>query len=101
MTGTDVKDNSASVGGGIANQGMLIVASSDIFENQATSQGGGISTTGGSAAISDSVIMLNQVDSAEGALGGGIDCENSELSLSICTVGANQANGTNAYGGGI
>jgi hypothetical protein len=34
-------------------------------------------------------------------VGGGIDCENSTLSLTNCTVNANQANGTNAYGGGI
>ena len=35
------------------------------------------------------------------ALGGGIDCENSVLSLTGCTVNTNQANDTNAYGGGI
>ena len=34
-------------------------------------------------------------------MGGGIDCENSLLSLSDCTVNANQANGATAYGGGI
>ena len=35
------------------------------------------------------------------ALGGGIDCENSVLSLTGCTVNANQANGVDAKGGGI
>ena len=35
------------------------------------------------------------------ALCGGIDCENSVLSLTGCTVNTNQANDTNAYGGGI
>ena len=55
----------------------------------------------GSATITDSVINSNQVNSSGTALGGGIDCENSTLSLTNCTVNANQANGTNAYGGGI
>jgi hypothetical protein len=35
------------------------------------------------------------------ALGGGIDCENSVLSMTNCRVYFNQADGTDAYGGGI
>ena len=35
------------------------------------------------------------------ALGGGIDCENSTLSLSNCVINANQVNGATALGGGI
>jgi hypothetical protein len=101
VTGTNVKKNSASVGGGIANQGTLTVDSSNIINNTATSAGGGISTTGGSATITNSVINTNQVNSAGTAVGGGIDCESSTLSLTNCTVNANQANGINAYGGGI
>jgi hypothetical protein len=101
VKGTNVKDNSASVGGGIANQGTLTVASSTISNNQASSQGGGISTTGGSATVTNSAISSNQVYSLGTALGGGIDCENSVLSLTNCTVNANQANGATARGGGI
>jgi len=52
----------------------------------ATSAGGGISTTAGSATITDSVISFNQVNFTGTALGGGIDCEYSVLSLTNCTV---------------
>jgi hypothetical protein len=52
----------------------------------ATSAGGGISTTAGSATITDSVINFNQVNFTGTALGGGIDCEYSVLSLTNCTV---------------
>jgi len=101
LANCNVKGNSAITGGGISNQGTLNVASSNIIKNQASSAGGGISTTGGSATITDSVINSNRVDSLFAALGGGIDCENSLLSLTNCTVNANQGNGANAYGGGI
>jgi type II secretory pathway pseudopilin PulG len=40
-------------------------------------------------------------ESANGCLQAFVDCENSTLSLNNCNVNANQANGTNAYGGGI
>jgi hypothetical protein len=100
VSGTNVQHNSAVAGGGIANQGTLNVDSSNLIKNLVTSQGGGISTTGGSATITNSFINANQVNSSGTALGGGIDCENSTLSLTNCTVNANQANGTNAYGGG-
>jgi hypothetical protein len=62
---------------------------------------GGISTTAGSATITDSVINSNQVNSWGTALGGGIDYEYSGLSLTNCRVNANRVNGANAYGGGI
>jgi len=52
----------------------------------ATSAGGGISTTAGSATITDSVISFNQVTFTGTALGGGIDCEYSVLSPTNCTV---------------
>ena len=51
--------------------------------------------------ITDSVINSNQVNSSGTALGGGIYSENSVLSLTNCTVNANQANGATALGGGI
>jgi hypothetical protein len=35
------------------------------------------------------------------ALGGGIDCANGILSLTDCTVNANQANGATAVGAGL
>ena len=53
------------------------------------------------ATITDSVINSNQVISTGLALGGGISCENSVLSLTNCTVNANRANGETALGGGI
>jgi hypothetical protein len=52
--------------------------------------------------ISDSTLSSNLVVNPSGtALGGGISCENSVLSLTNCTVKDNQANGATALGGGI
>ncbi len=51
--------------------------------------------------ITNSRINSNQVNSAGTALGGGIDSENSTLSLSNDTINSNQANGATALGGGI
>ena len=50
--------------------------------------------------ITNSTINSNQVNSSGTALGGGIFGENSVLSLTNCTVNANQANGATALGGG-
>jgi parallel beta-helix repeat protein len=102
VTHSIVERNSANVGAGMANQGTLNVASSIITANQAASKGGGISTTGGSATITDSTINGNFVFAPGGtALGGGIDCENSVLSLTNCSVSVNQTYGATALGGGI
>ena len=102
LTNCTVRDNSALAGGGISNQGYLSVDSSRILNNTATTKGGGISITDSSAAvIIDSNINTNQVISSATALGGGIDCENSVLSLTDCVVNANRASGTTALGGGI
>ena len=88
LTNCTVRGNSATgYGGGIANQGTLNVASSTgIIDNRAKSAGGGISTTGGSATVTDSNISGNRVNSSGTAVGGGIDCENSLLSLTTCTA---------------
>jgi CSLREA domain-containing protein len=102
LTNCTVSGNSANgAGGGVLNNATLNVFSSKINKNQATSRGGGISTTAGTATIIDSVINDNQVNSSGTALGGGIDCENSLLSLTNDTINTNQANGTTALGGGI
>jgi hypothetical protein len=102
VTHSIVERNSANVGAGISNQGTLNVASSIILANQATSKGGGISTTGGSATFTDSTINGNFVFApGSTALGGGIDCENSLITLTNCSVSVNQAYGATALGGGI
>jgi CSLREA domain-containing protein len=103
LTSCTISGNHGGRGGGLRNSGTatLNVTSSTIANNQATSQGGGISTTSGSVILTNSVISSNQVNSSGIALGGGIDCENSKLSLTNCTVSANLTNGTTALGGGI
>jgi fibronectin-binding autotransporter adhesin len=58
-------------------------------------------TAAGSATITNDFINANQVNSSGSALGGGIASQNSVLSLTNCTVNANQANGATALGGGI
>jgi hypothetical protein len=67
----------------------------------AAAQGGGIATTSGKVTITGSVIGSNVASSSGTALGGGISSEHSVLSMSNCTVSANQANGATALGGGI
>jgi fibronectin-binding autotransporter adhesin len=104
VAGGNIKNNTAVAGGGIFNLGTLSVASCNVSFNSATSKGGGISTTGGSATISNSLINNNSVTSTGAALGGGINCENSVLSVTGCAVNFNQAkagNGAAATGGGI
>jgi hypothetical protein len=101
VIGSNIRSNSAIAGGGVANQGTLNVLSSNIINNTATSAGGGLSTTAGTATITDSAITRNEAIASGTALGGGIDCENSTLSLTGDTITANHAVGANAYGGGI
>ena len=92
LTSCTVSGNSASNGGGISNQGTLIVSNSNLINNQATSMGGGLSTTGasyfsrdfqGDVTITDSVISLNQVKSSGTAQGGGIYARTARCRLTI------------------
>jgi hypothetical protein len=101
MTSCVVSNNAAANGGGIDNRGTLNMSFCLVSSNMASASGGGISTTGGSVTISDSHINANRVSSSATALGGGIACENSLLSLTGCTINGNQAAGATALGGGI
>jgi hypothetical protein len=103
LTNCTVTGNTATTGGGggIANQATLNIVSGNIRNNVAASTGGGISTSAGSATITDCVISHNTIISAGTAQGGGIYSDNCVLTVTYSTINANQANGTTAQGGGI
>jgi hypothetical protein len=101
VTGSIISGNSAINGGGIANRGTLTINSSTILNNRATSNGGGVRTLGGTVTITGTAILSNQVTSTGTAVGGGIESENTTLSLTNSTVSANRVDGTTADGGGI
>ena len=103
LTNCTVSGNSAVAGGGIANQGTLNVASSNIMKNQATSAGGGISTTGPGVAQRSPIRSSTRTSSTPRGLpwAAASTAENSTLTLNNDTINANQANGATALGGGI
>ena len=125
VTGTDVKNNSAVAGGGIANLGTLNVSSSNIINNQAKGVagaagiGGGILSNGGSVALAGSTLKGNQAIGGAGAkgdaggdgIGGGLALENNATATvsnsaflgNVAQGGAGGAGagGGNGIGGGI
>jgi hypothetical protein len=125
VTGTNVKNNSAVAGGGIANLGTLNVSSSNIINNQAKGVagaagiGGGILSNGGSVALAGSTLKGNQAIGGAGAkgdaggdgIGGGLALENNATATvsnsaflgNVAQGGAGGAGagGGNGIGGGI
>jgi hypothetical protein len=103
LSGLTVKNGKATAGGGILNQGSLLVADSVITGNTATDIGGGISngtfeTTGNpQLSVLDSTVSNNTASNGRGA--GGIDSEAGTLVILGCTVSGNQAPGSHAAGG--
>jgi parallel beta-helix repeat protein len=101
LSNCTISGNTAVAGGGVYNAGALTVGTSKIAYNLATSKGGGVCTVAGNVAFTASTIINNKVISTGTAQGGGISSENSHLSLTNCTDGYNQANGTTGLDGGI
>jgi hypothetical protein len=91
LTGVAAVGNSAADGGGIANAGTAIIVGSSIDDNIATGEGGGIANTG----LLD-LISSDLSGNAAGGDGGGL-FNSGMAALIFCTVDDNTA----AAGGGI
>ena len=73
-----VSSNSAAFGGGIHNEGTLLITSSTFALNTATAQGGAISSTGNTLTLIQSTVASNtSSDKAGGIRGGEITIHNS------------------------
>ncbi len=98
LTGVSVNGNTAGSreGGGIYNQGALIVTQSALVYNaSSTSQGGGLNNAG-TAWLTNVTISNNTALS-----GGGISNSSGTLSLQFSTVSENSSPGLSNAGGGV
>ncbi|MBK8905500.1 MAG: hypothetical protein IPM53_30230 [Anaerolineaceae bacterium] len=94
LTGSQVRQNTASIGAGFYNQGTLTVNSSSVHNNVASGRGGGLHNEF-TLAINTSNIYSNQAGSGGG---GGISTESGTVTLDQSAVYNNVAAGS---GGGI
>jgi hypothetical protein len=88
LTDSTVTDNTAQIGGGIANGGVLTVSESTISDNSASSSGGGISNFNGTVTVTDSTISGNSA-----AFGGGISNGIGTTTLTSSTISGNSGGG--------
>jgi hypothetical protein len=97
ITGLEITHGNADIGGGIANNGILKLGNDVIDHNDASADGGGVSTDGaqGALTIATSTITGNIAT----GFGGGIDVRGGAASISSSTIGMNHAN--TGGGGGI
>jgi len=122
LTGSTVRDNVASRGGGILNFGSsasLTLTGTIVSGNNAGGPGGGICNLSGSSSLTESTVTENSVDGAGGGIanqgglltvtstivtgnsasqGGGIDISGGTTTLTDSTVNTNNSSG---LGGGI
>lgn len=89
---TNVSNSSADRGGGIYNEGVLVMFRSSLLENFAPTGGGGLSSEGGSVLLERSIVAANSSSN-----GGGID-NGAELRIFDSTIAENSAQ---SRGGGI
>ncbi|MFO1464448.1 MAG: choice-of-anchor Q domain-containing protein [bacterium] len=80
-------------GGGLANDGALLIANNTVFDQNSASGDGGAINNGGAAEISDVTLTFNTASD-----GGGIHNDTSLL-LQNCKINNNSATGS--YGGGV
>jgi predicted outer membrane repeat protein len=95
LTDVTVKGGTASLGGGIANAGVLFVASSEVCQNLAFNQGGGIYNTG--ALSLNRVQVYDNGQAAAGVEGGGLHVAGGRALVRNSTFTNNRV----ARGGGI
>jgi hypothetical protein len=98
----DLSNNSAKRGGGVYNEGTLIIShDSHLTENRASPYGGGIYNDGGRVIISESVISSNESTGGIGNGGGGIYNQSGSIMVDQTMFTNNQASGYAGSGGGI
>jgi len=99
VTHATFSSNSARIGGGIANNGTLTVTNATFFGNAASSYsgsaGGGI-YNGGTLTVANATFASNGASGYYGATGGGI-CNEGIMTVTNATFSGNDA----TYGGGI
>lgn len=96
LEGTAVSSNDASYGGGIGNEGNLVVDRGVISGNDAKNQGGGIRNVGtGTSTLIDSVVSGNT------AFFGGGGIHNDNGATLVLTTSRVSDNDSDANGGGI
>jgi hypothetical protein len=96
-----VAHNLTTDGGGIFNQGSVVIRNSAIISNHTdqAQPGGGILNSGGSVEIVNSTIAKNTAGGAFGPGGGGVANLNGQVSIINSTIRENQA--IDGSGGGI
>jgi len=82
LNNTTVSNNSATTGGGIANDGNLTLNNTTVSSNSASSFGGGIYTSGGNLSLKNSIVAGNIASS-------GSDCHGSITSNGHNLIGKN------------
>lgn len=95
LTDVTVKGGAASLGGGVANAGVLFLASSEVCQNMAFNQGGGIYNTG--ALSLNRVQVYDNGQAAAGVEGGGLHVAGGRALVRNSTFTNNRV----ARGGGI
>jgi hypothetical protein len=95
LTDVTVKGGTASLGGGVANAGVLFLASSEVCQNLAFNQGGGIFNSG--ALSLNRVQVYDNGQAAAGVEGGGLHVAGGRALVRNSTFTKNRV----ARGGGI
>jgi hypothetical protein len=105
IRGLTISGGNATSGGGINNQGTLLLQDSAVTGNTATQQGGGIFSSHGpgtanpSVTVDHSLISNNQITNAAGGGSAGIEITVGTLSLTSSTVTGNNPTGVGIDGG--
>lgn len=93
LSSLTITEGHAQQGGGIANQGALVVKGVTLVGNRAGDAGGGIANRGGSLTVINSTL----VDNRAGHTGGGLAADGGTVTVTNCTFSSNVAQ----QGGGL
>ena len=88
-------------GGGIYNEGTLVISDITLSSNFAN-KGGAIYVNGGEVTVNGGIISGNKATTSDGASGSGIFLNNGTLTLNGCTINGNNSNkNNNSIGVGV
>jgi len=93
LHGLTIADGHAATGGGVLNEGELVVKGATFHNNTAEKAGGGIANLGGSAKVINSTFARNDA----GERGGGLSNLRGHVTVTNCTFSENEA----SFGGGL
>lgn len=96
VTGSFINENTSQYGGGIGNEGTLVLSGAAVIGNSAATNGGGLDNAyGGGATVTSTIFTGNE---SAGQYGGAIDNYETTLTVKDSTIGFNSAG---KDGGGI